>query len=350
MNADKAVRVIVAEPVAASRRLLLEILKTDPAIAVVGVAGSWLELVEMAREQKPAAILLKMRPGGIDGVKATHRIMESDPVPIILVTAGTRLTGVAGTLDALAAGALAVLKLPSGAEGPGFAAECRRIVSTIRTLAAVRVIRRMRPAEEAGTEAEAPLQPVQTVTRIVAIATSTGGPAALRRILAGLPGSFPAPILVVQHITEGFAAGLVDWLNAATSLCVKLGQHGEPLKPGDAYLAPDGFQMGASADSRLALSAGPPVGGFRPSASFLFESVAAAFGGAALGVILTGMGEDGVAGLRSLKSAGGYVLAQDEPSSLVFGMPAAAISAGLTDEVVPLEGIAARILRSVVRG
>src|SRR5581483_243287 len=182
---------------------------------------------------------------------------------------------------------------------------------------------------------------------IVAIAASTGGPAALQQLLAGLPGDFPAPILVVQHIASGFVEGLASWLNSNCSLRVKLALQGEPLSPGTVYVAPDGSHLGVGDRARILLSAAPPIGGFRPSASHLFESVAKAFGPASLHVILTGMGQDGLAGLKAARASGARIFAQDEASSVVFGMPGAAVAAGLADEVLPLPSVAGQILATV---
>jgi two-component system chemotaxis response regulator CheB len=177
---------------------------------------------------------------------------------------------------------------------------------------------------------------------VVAIATSTGGPAALQRVFSGLDARFPAPILVVQHITPGFADGLATWLGSVCPLRVRTARHGEPLGPGTVYLAPDGRHLGISGHA-AALSDAPPIGGFRPSGTHLFESAARAFGAATVAVILTGMGDDGLEGLRAVRHAGGRVIAQDEDSSVVFGMPGAAIAAGLADAVLPLDAIAGRL-------
>jgi two-component system chemotaxis response regulator CheB len=179
----------------------------------------------------------------------------------------------------------------------------------------------------------------------VAIATSTGGPAALQRLLSDLPATFPLPILIVQHITPGFTAGLVSWLGDTTPFRVKLAQEGEPLTPGTVYLAPDDVHLGAGGrGGAVALSDATAIGGFRPSGTFLFESLARAYGPAVLALILTGMGDDGVAGLRAVREAGGYVIAQDERTSIVFGMPGAAVAAGLATLVLPLEAIAPRLV------
>ena len=219
----------------------------------------------------------------------------------------------------------------------------------------VKVVRRWGPrphsligryAGDGSPSADQSLTPLDTFYAgpVVAIGTSTGGPAALRRILIDLPGDFAAPILVVQHIAKGFLGGLASWLNSSCRLHVKVAGDAEPLESRTVYLAPDDRHLGVRRDGRTLLSDAPPIGGFRPSATFLFESVARAYGANAIGIILTGMGSDGVAGLRELHAAGGLVLAQDEASSVVYGMAQEAVQAGVADDVIPLERIASRLV------
>jgi len=220
------------------------------------------------------------------------------------------------------------------------------LLSTIKSMAQVRTVRRI--ASGSFPSGEMPVTRPRAAAlgdkkRLVALTASTGGPAALHRILTELPATFPAPILVVQHIALGFADGLASWLDKACKLTVKVAQHGETLRPSTVYLSPDNRHLGVGANDVIIISDAPPVGGFRPSGSFLFESVAKHVGAAAVGLILTGMGDDGVAGLRQLRDAGGLVIAQDEESSIVFGMPRAAIQAGLPDQVVSLGLIAGRL-------
>jgi two-component system chemotaxis response regulator CheB len=214
----------------------------------------------------------------------------------------------------------------------------------------VRHWRSMHTPSKATPSRKRPASGSSVPGKVVAIATSTGGPAALYRLFSDLPGDFPAPILVVQHITRGFVAGLVDWLNKAAGVRVKLAERGEPLKPSTGYLAPDDFHLGVTAQGEVVLAADPPVGGFRPSGTYLFESAARAYGAAAVAVILTGMGEDGVEGLRAVRQAGGRILAQDEASSVIFGMPGAAVAAGLADQVLPLADIPSRLMEVVNYG
>jgi two-component system chemotaxis response regulator CheB len=176
------------------------------------------------------------------------------------------------------------------------------------------------------------------------VAASTGGPAALARILRELPGDLPAPVLVVQHIATGFEQGLARWLTEVGPLSVRVAADGEPARPGAVLLAASGVHLGITGSGTVALSHADPIGGFRPSATFLFRSVARAYGRRALGVVLTGMGTDGAAGLVDLRRAGAYVIAQDEATSSVYGMPEAAVAAGAADRVLALRGIAGAIV------
>ncbi len=178
---------------------------------------------------------------------------------------------------------------------------------------------------------------------VVAVGASAGGPAALHQIFSHLDRDFSLPIVVTQHITPGFVDGMVRWLDDASELKVKVAEHGEPLRDGVVYMAADEHHLTIAPNRTIALSDEPLVAGHRPSATMLFKSVAKTYGAGALAIILTGMGKDGVDGLAAIRKAGGTVIAQDEKSSAVFGMPKAAIDAGCTDEVVPLDGIIARI-------
>ncbi|HSN92628.1 MAG TPA: CheB methylesterase domain-containing protein, partial [Anaeromyxobacteraceae bacterium] len=180
--------------------------------------------------------------------------------------------------------------------------------------------------------------------RVVGIAASTGGPAALAKILAGLPAGYALPILVVQHIAQGFERGLAHWLDQESPLEVRIAVHGEPIRPGTVYLAPDGLHLGVAREC-VDLTDGAPVRGFRPSGTRLFESLAREYGGAAAGVVLSGMGDDGADGLKAIRERGGYTAAQGPVSSVVFGMPRAAIDRGAAAVTLELEDIAGALVR-----
>ncbi|MBI3767062.1 MAG: chemotaxis-specific protein-glutamate methyltransferase CheB [Deltaproteobacteria bacterium] len=328
-------RVLVVDDSPTVRALLADILQGDPEITVVGEARDGVEAVEMAKRFSPQLVTMDVHMPRMDGLEATKAIMLEAPTRIIIVTASLDEHEVATSLQALRAGALCVLRKPPGPAAPGHASESRQLLETVRAMAEVKVPGHTRAAEPA---------PVNGGTRVVALAASTGGPGALHRILSELPCDFGVPVLAVQHMSRGFIPGLVSWLNAGTALRVKIAEAGEALAPGVVYLAPDGRHLGVGRGVRVTLSDEAPVRGFRPAASYLFESVAHAFGFGVVAAILTGMGDDGVVGLGAVRRAGGYVLAQDEPSSVVFGMPGAAVAAGVVDEVLPLRDVSERLL------
>jgi two-component system chemotaxis response regulator CheB len=339
------ISVLVAEDSATARALLVEILRSDPDVQVVGEARDGAEAVALAQSLQPHVITMDIRMPRLDGFQATKEIMITAPTPVVVVTASDQAHDVEVAMRALRTGAVAVLHKPSGLGSPRFEDDARNLISTVKAMSQVKVVRHWRPRPDLPRPAgAAPDRAPGVRGQVVAIATSTGGPAALARLLAGLPGDFPVPILVVQHITAGFTAGLASWLDSVCDLRVKIAQPGEALVPSTVYLAPDDRHLGVAGRVAISLSAGPPVGGFRPSGTALFESVARAFGNTAVAVILTGMGEDGVQGLRAVRQACGRVLAQDERTCVVYGMPGAAVAAGLVDQVLPLDAIAGRLV------
>jgi two-component system chemotaxis response regulator CheB len=277
--------------------------------------------------------------------------MSEMPTPIVIVSS-LDVHSVQFSMEALNAGALAVLPKPVGPSSPDYEQTSRLVAATVRSMSQVKLVRRWpsAPPYKPPAKALTPSLLRSVRPRVVAIAASTGGPAALRQIFSELDQSFPVPILAVQHMALGFAEGFAKWLDEACTLRVRVAREGEPLRPGNAYLAPDDRHLGVSDRSTIVLSEGPPVGGHRPAGTFLFESVARAFGPATLGLILTGMGRDGVEGLRVVRASGGKVLAQDEKTSDIFGMPGAAVAAGLTDLVLPLGTIAGQLRRLVSEG
>jgi two-component system chemotaxis response regulator CheB len=334
-------RVLVAEDSATARRLIVEMLQADPEIAVVGEARNGIEAVDLTVRLRPDLVTMDIRMPKMDGFEATRQIMVEAPTPIVIVSGVSNLREVEVSMHALRLGALTVLAKPSGPDAHDFEEQRRRLVQTVKAMAHVKVVRRWPdrvPSPRVVARPAATAQP-----RIVAIAASTGGPAALAHVLTHLPADFALPVLIVQHIARGFVDGFATWLNTSCSLRVKVAEHGEPLQARTVYVAPDDRQLGVADESTIAVTSAPAIDGFRPSGTFLFDSVAKAFGNTTIAVVLTGMGVDGVAGLRTVRSAGGRILAQDEDSSVVFGMPGAAVAAGLADATVPLEAIAARL-------
>jgi two-component system chemotaxis response regulator CheB len=345
------IRVLIVDDSATTRTLLASILVADPAIQVVGEASDGLEAIALTQQLRPDLVTMDLHMPRLDGLEATREIMITSPTPIVIVTGTTRAREVKESLDTLRVGALDVLVKPPGPKSPNFAAAAEHLVATVKALSQVKVVRHWRsPAAASAVGSTPALVPQGAVPgRIVAIAASTGGPATVRGLLSGFPGDFALPIVMVQHITPGFVSGLASWLDSSTPLRVKVAEQGEPLTPCTVFLAPDHRHLGVSQRGTVALSSAPPIGGFRPSGTFLFESVGRAFAAGAVAVILTGMGDDGVEGLRTIRRTGGRAIAQDETTSVIFGMPGAAIAAGLVDQVQPLPAIASYLV-ALARG
>lgn len=341
VKSARRVRVIVAEDSAVVRRFLVYMLHKDPEIEVVAEATNGAEAVELTKRLRPDLVLMDVVMPTMDGLQATREIMETVPTPIVLVTAGFD-GDVNRSFDALEAGALTLLAKPTLSDSDGSLDDADQLTVTVKLMADVKLVRRRR---RTATAPRTFGLADRRSCRVVAVASSTGGPAALATILAGLSADTPVPILVVQHITPGFHKGLVDWLDGVTALAVRLAADGQPLLPGQVVLAPSDGHLGVSPDGgRVNINRGPPIGGHRPSATHLFASVSRAFREEACGVVLTGMGRDGVAGLVMLKEAGGLVLAQDEASSVVYGMPREAAAMGVVDHVLPLDRIARALM------
>jgi two-component system, chemotaxis family, protein-glutamate methylesterase/glutaminase len=339
-------RILVAEDSPTARRLLVEILRTDPALTVVGEARDGLEAVEACQRLHPSLVTMDIQMPRMDGLDATRRIMTEVPTPVVVVSTLVE-RDIQTSMAALRAGALAVLQKPVGPESPDFEADSRRLRDTLKAMAQVKVVRRWPDrAAPPPPPVEATPAPGVRPPSVLALAASTGGPAALYRILSDLGGPGappPPPILVVQHIALGFGSGLATWLGTSTKLRVKVAEDGEPLVSGTVYLAPDDKHLGVTMDQRAQVSGAAPIQGFRPSANWLFRSVARAYGQTSLALVLTGMGQDGLDGVRDVHQAGGRVFAQDEATSVVYGMPAVVVGANLAHEVLPLGQIARRL-------
>lgn len=342
------VRVLLATSRLDLRELVQKSVDADQSAVLVGIAGGIAEAVRMARDLSPDIVAMELRLDERESHEAVRQIMISAPVPIVMVSWENDGPLGAATSRALDAGALAVIPAPPLAGGGLEKAATDKFLATIKAMAQVKVVRQW-PKKQPTKRNNAGDGGSDAPVAIVGIAASTGGPAAIRSILAQLPVTFPAPILIVQHMSNGFIDGVAASLDASVPMKVKVATDGERLRPGMAYLAPDGCQLGVTGRSRIRVSDDVPVDGFKPSGSYLFRSIARAFKAQALAVVLTGMGSDGTEGLRALRMSGGKAIAQDETSSVVFGMPKSAIGAGLVDFVVPLENIGDKIV-ALARG
>jgi two-component system chemotaxis response regulator CheB len=284
----------------------------------------------------------------MNGLEATRRIMETRPTPIIILSGNLDQQEIMTSFQAMEAGALIALPKPRGAGHPDHDQEVGTLVQKVKLMAEVKVVKRwFRHRQKAASpklpEVAGAVPAAQP--QVVAIGASTGGPLVIQTILAGLTGDFPVPVLIVQHMAAGFIPGFVNWLALTSRLPVHVAGQGETILPGHAYVAPDGCHMLVEAGGLIRLGGDPPDNGLRPSVTSLFRSVADVYGKTAVGVLLTGMGRDGVDELRLLKGKGAVTIAQDKASSVIYGMPGEAVQLGAATYELSPEKIVAMLER-----
>lgn len=337
---------MVVEDSLVVRQLLVHIIASDPRLVVAAAVSSAEEALREIGRVRPDVISMDIRLPGMDGLEATRRIMAEHPTPIVVIASSIEDSSLKISMNALRAGALTVVEKPVGLSSDGYAAIASTICTQLYIMSQVPVVRQRSfvPWREAGAPRREPEWSAMRPS-IMGIAASTGGPPALAKVLGALPPDFPMPILLVQHMGAPFMEGFASWLNGLVSLEVRLAQDQEIPKPGQVYVAPGDRHLLLSSAGTLKLSAEPPLGNQRPSATMLFQSMAHSLGRRGLGVILTGMGEDGAQGLVELRQAGGYAVAEDESTAVVYGMPAAAARMGGVNVSLPLDLIAPRVLR-----
>jgi len=347
VSESSRLRVLVVDDSSSQRQILCRVLDADPSIDVIGWASTGAEAIRAVARLRPDVVTLDDRMPLMSGLDAARQIMRDTPTPIVMISAASGDDARRLADEALAVGVLAVQGKRALSSAEPRAVE--QLVRLIKSMAAVRVVRRRRDPD---TAADAPVASINgvhgpTSPEIVAIGASTGGPQTIREILSYLPGNFGLPIVVVQHTTAGTANTLVEWLASAAHMPVRVAEEGQAMDRPGVYVAPTGRHLVVKG-RRLGLEQGPPVSLHCPSATMLFRSVAAAYGPRAVGVLLTGMGDDGALGLAELKAAGGLTIAQDESSSIVFGMPAEAIRLGAAAHILPPSKIATVLLEQVL--
>jgi two-component system chemotaxis response regulator CheB len=336
------IKVLIVEDSPSAQEFLAHILSSDPAIRVVGLANDGEEALRAVREKRPDVVTMDIHMPKMDGLEATRLIMESVPVPIVIVSASSGAKDVSSTFHALEAGALAVVLRPPGIGHPDHRVTAQELLRTVKLMSEIKVIRRFSHPAKASPPAPPPAsaRPAAGKFQLIAIGASTGGPPVLHRILSHLSPNLPVPLLIVQHIGVGFTEGFVDWLSGSSGFPIHIAAHGQPPLPGHGYVAPDGFHLGIAGGPRIVLSNHAPENGLRPSVAYLFRTAAQVLGPQAVGVLLTGMGKDGAQELKGLKDKGGLTIAQDEASSIVFGMPGEAVKLGAAMYILPPEAIA----------
>lgn len=356
---DHRIKALVAEDSPVTRMFLVHLLESDPRIRVVGAVADGQAALEFVVRNRPDVVLMDIHMPRLDGFEATRRIMECQAVPIVICSAHTNVRDTAIMFRAMEAGAIACIEKPSGPQHPNFEATAAHLLETVKLMSEVKVVRRTAHTARAAAEPAAPAAavpaptptptPTPTPIRMVGIGASTGGPPVLQTILSGLPKDYPLPILIVQHIADGFVAGMAEWLNQTTALQVHVASHGALALPGHVYLAPDDFHMGVGAGGVIVLTREDPENHLRPAVSYLFRSLAQVHGADAVGVLLTGMGRDGAEELKAMKDQGAITIAQDRDSSVVHGMPGVAIALGAATHVLAAERIAPALVALVQR-
>lgn len=343
MSTGKQIRVLVVDDSDLVRDLIGAILSSEQDILIVGQASNGMDAFDKVMALKPDIVTMDIEMPVLGGLEAIENIMAGYPVPILVVTA---LTGVRTAFAAVSKGALDVIEKPDISVD-----NARKLIAKVRKLAKVDIHTHLatmgkKPAAPPGRAALPEASRINYREGVIAVAASTGGPQALYTILANLPKDFPVPILVTQHIAEGFTQGMVDWLAGGTPLQVRVATHGERLLPGRVYVNPAERAMTLVGQS-LALGKHPEKTVFHPCCNTMLKSVAHSCAGRTVGCILSGMGSDGVEGMRAIKAAGGFTLAQDATSSMVYGMNKLAVDKGHVDLVLPLTEIAG-VLASLV--
>lgn len=344
------VRVLVVEDSLSIRKRIMEILGADPGVEVVGEAEDGKTAIELCQALRPDVVTLDMMLPVMTGLAATEYIMAYCPTPILIVSASTNRGELFRTYEALAAGALDVLDKPTGEETDTEWEQ--RLLSVVKLISRVKVI--THPRAKLGSrrypvQIPLPAEPREASATcwLIAIGASTGGPAAVREVLKGLPRDFPLPILFVLHLGRSFAGSFAEWLDGQSPLRVAYARDGEPLPKvgqGRVIMAPPDRHL-IVCQGKLRLTSDPERHSCRPSVDVLFESVALESAAECTACLLTGMGRDGAQGLLAIRQRGGTTIAQDEATSVVYGMPREAVLLGAAGRVLPLHQVAPALMR-----
>jgi two-component system chemotaxis response regulator CheB len=345
----KKIRVMIVEDSAVVRALLEYSIGRDPRLEVCAASASAEDALGIIEQLSPDVIAMDIRLPGMDGLEATRRIMSKKPVPIVVVAASVESTKWNATaMEALRAGALAVLEKPVGTTNADYEALAERLCTQLVIMSQVKLVRQHSNREPHSAKGRSPLprNGGPGKFKMLGIVCSTGGPPALVQLLGALGPAFPLPILLVQHMTASFLEGFASWLDELCPFSVTLVNDGCIPVARALHMAPAERHLRLNA-GRLRLDTGDPISFQRPSGTALLQSMARDLGAGALGVLLTGMGEDGASGLLDIRRSGGYTIAEDESTAVVYGMPAAAVRMGAVCESLPLPAIAPRVLELV---
>jgi two-component system, chemotaxis family, protein-glutamate methylesterase/glutaminase len=366
MAPGKPIRVLVVDDSAFMRKVLQGIISSDPDLQVCGEARDGRDAIAQLESLKPDVISMDINMPHMDGLQATEVIMSSNPHPVLIVSSESR-EGADVTLKALQLGAIDFVSKPSSGIDLDMSSIQDELCRKLKMAAKVRVVRTAARStgqqQKSGAERPAPkVEMVKPNGRpaadanhrgagkfpIVVVASSTGGPATLMKFIPAFPADFPGAIIVVQHMPGNFTSQFSKQLAEVSEMKVKEAEAGEIVVPGHVYVCPGSNHLRVSATGRVVLDDGPRIGGYRPCADLTLESVVAYCGPNAVAVILTGMGNDGAKGVQAVKAAGGHVIAQDESTAVIFGMPQEAIKTGAVDQVLPVDAIYSAVEKRVM--
>ncbi|KOP23548.1 chemotaxis protein [Hapalosiphon sp. MRB220] len=343
------IRVLLVEDSQIALVLLKRILTSSPQIEVVGEAYTGIEALELIPKVEPDVICTDFHMPYMNGLELTTEVMALYPRPILVISVSVQTDDSKNIFQLLEAGAVDIFPKPTIGLVEDDEVFKQELISKIEILSGVKVFRKKRKLDTQTQNFQAArLAALSSKSfskpKLVVIGASTGGPQALKEILTQLPFDFPLPVICVQHIYLGFLQGLIDWLGVDCRLPIQIAQLGDIPKPGRIYFPPEQQHLELDERGRFIYSDSPPVAGHRPSVTVTFASVAKFYGQACVGILLTGMGKDGAEGMQAIAQAGGFTIAQDEASSVVFGMPKAAVELGAAQQVLPIQAIAPRLL------
>lgn len=323
------INVLIVDDSLTTREYLKHIINSDPQLQITGEAKNGEEAVKKAASTKPDVIIMDIQMPGINGYEATRAIMEKCPVPIIIHSALVAPEHTENIFKSMKVGAVAVSQKPPGLEHPESKQLVEKLLRTVKLMSEVKVVRLLKqkkkiPQTEPALKNKILGKPQPSI-EIIAIGASTGGPPELQNILSNLNNNFTIPIVIAQHIANGFLEGMVDWLSQTTHLTLRIPKTGEPVKNGHVYFAPEDHHISITPSRVFQIYKIDAHENFKRPISHLFSSVAKIYKNNAIGVLLTGMGNDGAIGLKEMKEQGAMTLVQDKESAVVFGMPGEAI-------------------------
>ena len=352
------IRVLIVEDSIIFQTVLKNIFQSSPDIQVVGTASNGIEGLALIPRVNPDVICTDFHMPKMDGLEFTKEVMSKHPLPILVISVSVQTEQRHRIFELLEAGAVDIFPKPRSNTNVNQEAQLNqlRLINKVKVLAGVKVFRKRTlgsiPAQPLSPAPVSNSQPTfsnsPSVVKLVAIGTSTGGPQALQTIFSALPANFPVPIVCVQHISHGFLDGLIHWLNGSCPLSIEIATAAATPQPGTIYFPPEKKHLELNSRGQFVCADSPPVGGHRPAVDVTFKSVAQVHGGAAIAILLTGMGKDGAAGMQMIQQAGGLTIAQDQETSVIFGMPKEAIALGGVRHTLPLQKITPFLLKKLI--